>query len=165
RVKVKSKSSGKGLSSGGSSSSSSQYEYYANFAVGLCEGPITRIGRVWADGEEIDLAQYTHRIHYGTEDQEPDSLIVAKEGADNAPAYRGLAYIVFEAMNLARFGERVPQLSFEVFRGVDDLEGRIRAVTLIPAAGEFIYETREVWQDDGFGRAVSENRHTTLDGT
>src|SRR5690606_16154943 len=87
------------------------------------------------------------------------------EGADNAPAYRGLAYIVFEEMNLARFGERVPQLSFEVFRGVDDLEGRIRAVTLIPAAGEFIYETREVWQDDGFGRAVSENRHTTLDGT
>ena len=31
------------------------FSYFANFAVGLCEGPIAGIRRVWADGREIDL--------------------------------------------------------------------------------------------------------------
>ena len=30
------------------------YFYYANFAVALCEGPVARIGRIWADGRELD---------------------------------------------------------------------------------------------------------------
>ncbi len=55
----------------------------------------------------------------GSDDQLPDSLIEAKEGAGNAPAYRGLAYIVFERLALADFGNRIPQLSFEVHRAVD----------------------------------------------
>ena len=46
--------------------------------------------------------------------QEPDPLIVAKEGAENAPAYRGLAYVVFEHLPLADFGNRIPQFAFEV---------------------------------------------------
>ena len=35
-----------------------------------------------------------------------DSLIAAKLGAGNVPAYRGLAYIVFERLPLADFGNR-----------------------------------------------------------
>src|SRR6478672_7872519 len=31
------------------------YSYFANFAVGLCSGPIGRIGRIWADGKPLDL--------------------------------------------------------------------------------------------------------------
>ncbi|MFN3398618.1 MAG: ATP-binding protein, partial [Sulfurimicrobium sp.] len=42
--------------------------------------------------------------------------IQAVQGADNAPAYRGLAYVVFEDMPLERFGDRIPQLAFEVIR-------------------------------------------------
>ena len=67
-----------------------------------CEGVVDRMGRVWADGKEIDIAPFTTRFYHGLEDQEADSLIVAKEGADNAPAYRGLAYIVFERLPLER---------------------------------------------------------------
>jgi hypothetical protein len=32
-------------------------------------------------------------------------------------------------MPLARFGNRIPQLNFEVFRAVDDFEQTVRAVS------------------------------------
>jgi hypothetical protein len=63
-------------------------------------------------------------------------------GAANTPAYRGTAYVVFEELPLDRFGNRMPQLSFEVFRPILDgttAESVVRAVTLIPASGEFTY--------------------------
>lgn len=164
RRKVKGSGSGKGVGSG-SASGGTTYKYYANWAVALCEGPISRIGRVWADGDELDLSSYAHRIHYGAGDQAADPLIIAKEGTDNAPAYRGLAYIVFEGMDLEKFGNRLPQLNFEVFRAVDDMEARVKAITMIPASSEFAYETVEVTQDDGLGGTISENRHTLADGT
>jgi hypothetical protein len=152
---------GKGLNAGGGATAAA-YRYFANFAVALCEGEATRLGRVWADGEEITLSDYTYRFHTGGETQTPDSLIEAKEGAGNAPAYRGLAYIVFERLPLEDFGNRIPQLNFEVFRAVDDFEGQVRGVTLIPAAGEFAYHPEEVRVDAGAGSTYSENRHTTL---
>ncbi len=36
-----------------------EYRYFANFAVALCEGEISGIGRVWADGQELDLVGST----------------------------------------------------------------------------------------------------------
>lgn len=142
------------------------YEYFANFAIGLCEGPISHVGRVWADGTELDLSRFTYRVHTGSQDQAPDSLIEAKEGTGSAPAYRGLAYIVFERMPLADFGNRIPQLNFEVFRPVDELEAMVRAVTLIPAAGEFAYEpTLEVQRYEGLGDWSPENTNTRLGRT
>jgi hypothetical protein len=152
---------GKGLNVG-AGASSTQYRYYANFAVALCEGEVTRLGRVWADGDEITLSDYTYRFYTGSETQAPDSLIEAKEGAGNAPAYRGTAYIVFERLPLEDFGNRIPQLNFEAFRAVDDFEAQVQGVTLIPAAGEFAYHPEEVRVDGGDGVTYSENRHTTL---
>ena len=46
----------------------------------------------------------------------PDPLIAAQKGADNTPAFRGLAYLVLRGFDVSAFGNRVPQLSFEVFR-------------------------------------------------
>src|SRR5437762_7785728 len=80
------------------------YSYFANFAVGLCAGPIGRVGRIWADGKPLDLHGVTFRTYTGSEGQTPDPLIVAREAAGNAPAYRGLAYVVFERLPLADFG-------------------------------------------------------------
>jgi hypothetical protein len=131
----RSKSGGKG--GGGQKTVTTTYAYFANFAVGLCEGPIGFVRRVWADGREIDLTTIAMRVYRGTEDQEPDPLIVAKEGAADVPAYRGLAYVVFERFPLADFGNRLPQLSFEVVRPVGGLGQRLAAVTVIPGAGEF----------------------------
>ena len=152
---------GKGLGGGAAATPTRvDYSYFANFAVGLAEGVVTRIGRVWADGKEIDLSGVTFRLYHGTEQQLPDSLIEAKEGAGLAPAYRGLAYIVFERMPLAKFGNRLPQLAFEVFRAVDGFEQLVRAVTIIPGAGEFVYETSEVQRSTAAAAWVAESSHT-----
>ncbi len=126
-----------------------EYRYYANAAYAICEGEITRVGRIWADGKELDQSDYTIRVYRGDEDQTADGLIAGKEGgSDETPAYRGTAYIVFENMPLANFGNRLPQLNFEVFRAVDDFETLVRAVTLIPSAGEFVYEDDSVIRVD-----------------
>ena len=156
---------GKGRSRGGGGGAAApvqqiEYRYYANFAVGLAEGPITGLGRVWADGRELDLAGVTWRLHHGGEDQAPDALIVAREGAGNVPAFRGLAYVVFERLPLAQFGNRLPQLSFEVQRAIDDVHDQIRAVVLIPGTGEFAYATEPVTRLGAGGVRLYENVHT-----
>ena len=46
---------------GGGSGKQIEYRYYANFAVALAEGEITALGRVWADGQELDLGSVTWR--------------------------------------------------------------------------------------------------------
>lgn len=148
-----------GKGGGGQSTTETTYSYYANFAVGLCEGRIGRVARIWADGQPLDLSNLTIRVHAGTEDQQPDPLIVAKQGAANAPAYRGVAYVVFERLPLAGFGNRIPQLAFEIVRPVGKLEQMVRAVTLIPGTTEFGYEPATVVQVLGWGEAAPENRH------
>lgn len=96
------------------------YSYTANFAVALASRPILGIGRIWADGrllrgEAGDLkVPGILRIYTGDGDQQPDPLIAADVGPDRCPAYRGLAYVVFEALDLAEFYNRVPALTFEV---------------------------------------------------
>ena len=135
------------------------YSYFANFAVGICEGPIARIGRVWADGEPIDLADVHHRIHLGGEDQPADSLIEAREGATGTPAYRGTAMVVFERLPIGDYGNRLPQLAFEVFRPAGGVEDEIRAVVIIPGASEFAYDPLPVYTTRGPGRRVTINRH------
>src|SRR5438270_10272036 len=135
--------------------------YFGNFAVGLCEGVIGGVGRIWADGKPLDLTAKTIRVHRGTEEQAVDDLILAKEGPNNSPAYRGLAYVVFERLPLADFGNRIPQLSFEIIRPVGQLERMVRAVTLIPGSTEFGYETSPLVSILAPGTSRQENRHVT----
>ncbi|MBV8688401.1 MAG: phage tail protein [Alphaproteobacteria bacterium] len=96
------------------------YSYSVSFAVALSGRPIRSVGRIWADGKLLrgeagDFKTPTgFRLHEGDEAQAPDPLIVAAEGAGGAPAYRGLAYAVFEDFELADYGNRIPSLSFEV---------------------------------------------------
>jgi len=138
-------SGGKGMGGGPAvTTNATTYSYFANLAVGLCEGPIGAVLRIWADGKLLDLSGLVFRTYTGEETQSPDPLIVAKEG--DVPAYRGLAYVVFERLPLANFGNRIPQLSFEVLRPVGKLEQMARAVTLIPGSTEFGYDTATVVQ-------------------
>jgi hypothetical protein len=137
------------------------FRYFANFAVGLCEGPIASVRRVWADGREIDLTAIEMRVYRGDEEQLPDPLIEAKQGEGMAPAYRGLSYVVFERLPLDTFGNRIPLLQFEVLRPVGKLESQIRAVTIIPGATEHGYQTVQVTEKTGEGSGRILNRHTT----
>ncbi|MEL6861515.1 MAG: glycoside hydrolase/phage tail family protein [Pseudomonadota bacterium] len=122
-----------------------EYTYSVSIAVALCQGPITRVDRIWANGEVLPLHEYNWRLYRGDERQLPDPLIEAIEGAGEAPAYRGTAYIVFEDLPLDAFGNRLPQLSFEVVRagqaGTDSLNASVTGVNIIPASGEFVYAT------------------------
>jgi hypothetical protein len=144
---------------------STNHRYSLSFAVGLCEGEIARVARVWANGELLDLSRVAWRLHTGAEDQAPDALIEAIEGADAAPAYRGLAYVVFEDLPLEAFGNVIPQLSFEVVRpapthgGERRFEDMVRGVCLIPGAGEFVYATDPVLRRLGPGQETPENVH------
>ncbi|MEM5473425.1 glycoside hydrolase/phage tail family protein [Hoeflea sp. AS60] len=135
------------------------YHYHANFALGLCEGPIAFIRRVWADGRELDLETLDMRIYRGTATQLPDPLVEAKQGTGRAPAWRGLAYVVFERLPLDDFGNRIPTLQFEVVRPVGLLEPAIRAVSLIPGSTEHGYATTPVRESLGVGSARLLNRN------
>ncbi len=135
------------------------FSYLGNFAIGICEGTIADIRRVWADGREIDLGSIEMRLHRGTASQSVDPLIEAKQGAGNAPAYRGLAYVVFENLPLDPYGNRIPVFQFEVLRTVGPLEGRIRAITLIPGATEHGYDTQKVTEKIGEGEVRIINRN------
>src|SRR3954468_18822442 len=154
-------SGGKGHLVSGPRTATTTYSYFGNFAVGLCEGVIGGVGQIWADGKPLDLTGKTIRVHRGTEQQAVDDLILAKEGPNNSPAYRGLAYVVFERLPLADFGNRIPQLSFEIIRPVGALERMVRAVTLIPGTTEFGYETSPLVSILAPGTSAQENRHVT----
>ena len=151
----------KASSKGGPQATQTDYSYYANFAVGLCEGEIEAIGKCWADGKEIDLERFSPRIYKGTETQTVDSLIAANE--DAAPAYRGLAYIVFERLALAQFGNRIPQLAFEVIRGGNSVATAVKAMSIIPGSTEFGYDTTVVTRKIAQGKTASENAHVSAE--
>jgi hypothetical protein len=78
------------------------------------------VRRIWADGNLLrgqagDFKTETgFRLCSGDDDQAVDPLIAAAEGAGLTPALRGCAYAVFENLQLADFGNRIPSLTFEV---------------------------------------------------
>lgn len=124
----------------------SEFTYSISFAVGLCEGVIAGVDRIWANGAPLETAGIDMRVYTGTEDQSPDPIITATEGGE-APAFRGTTYIVFEDFPLAAFGNRLPQLNVEVVRTgerVGRLENMIQSVNLLPGSGEFAYATEIV---------------------
>jgi hypothetical protein len=111
------------------------YSYTANLAVALASRPIMGIGRIWADGKLLRGADGdlkvggTLRIHTGEGDQPSDPLIAANEGASRCPACRGLAYVVFEDLDLSEYYNRIPALTFEVLAdeafGLQDIVGEL----------------------------------------
>ncbi len=142
-----------------------EYSYFANVAFALCEGEIAGVRRIWADGREIDRNDFEVRVYRGSEDQPVDPLIEAKQGAGNAPAYRGLAYVVFERFALGDYGNRIPQFQFEVLRPVGETARQVRAVCLIPGATEYGLSPRLITQQRRPGDSSAANRHVLHAGT
>jgi hypothetical protein len=98
-----------------------------SFAYGLSSGFIEDVGRIWADGRLIRDGEgrqdvsFTLRLHHGDEDQLSDPLIASLLGEENAPAFRGIAYLVFENFDLSTFGNRLPLITVEVLAGGDPI--------------------------------------------
>jgi hypothetical protein len=153
------RSGGKGGGGGGGTTTVETFSYSANFALGLCEGEIATLRRVWADGQLLDLSRVTMRVYTGSRNQMPDPLIAAKQGGTGTPAFRGLAYVVFENFVLEDYGNRIPLMQFEVVRSTGGLEAQIKAVTMIPGSTEHGYSTVPVTEETGFGQMRVINRN------
>jgi hypothetical protein len=109
------------------------YSYSASFAVALSARPIRAVHRIWADGKLLRGAAGdwkseigAFRLYMGDESQPVDPLIASAEGLGNTPAFRGVAYAVFEHLQLADFANHIPSLSFEV--EADDGDVTVHAI-------------------------------------
>ena len=104
----------------GGTARATTFSYSAHLAVGVCAGPVGAIHRIWADSKLIFDRAFNGvyadaiRIYTGTATQTPDALVEGFVGTGNAPAYRGTAYVVFENLKLEHYGNRIPNLTFEV---------------------------------------------------
>ena len=108
------KSGGKG---GGGKTTTRTYTYSANFAVGLCQGPIVGVRRIWVGPDLIydagssdpdtlaasNAAASGFQVYLGTDNQAADARMQATLGVANTPAWRGLAYLVFYDLALERY--------------------------------------------------------------
>ncbi len=114
-------SSSGGGKGGGASSVSTTYTYSLNVAVAIGAGEIGSVQTIWADSKIIyQNGVWTAGVvagasfHRGTDDQGVDPLLESWIGAGLVPAYKGIAYVVLEGLQLANFGNRLPNLTFEV---------------------------------------------------
>lgn len=157
--------SGGGGKGGPSRPDTNAYSYTVSLAVALCEGVIDGVGRIWADGTEVAPADLNMRMYPGDGTQLPDPKLEAIEGAGQVPAYRGTAYVVFEDLNLAPFGNRVPQFSFEVLRADRVFDGRpdaeparaVKGVAMIPGTGEYALATEPALIEYSLGASKTAN--------
>ena len=164
--------SGGGKGGGGSSATQTNYTYSATLAVAICEGPITKIERIWADSLLVDLtnpANGSFTLYYGDEAQLPDPYVSTFYTTGQNPAYRGMAYVVIENFPLADFGNRIPNFTFEVDRVMrlpGDLEDKIKGVAMIPGAGEYVYDTvvqtKTTGQSNAHGVLVQAGKTETI---
>lgn len=120
------------------------------------------VRRRWADGKLIrgSGGQFTvstnFRVANGGEDQLVDPLIASIETIARTPAYRGLALAIFEDLQLAEFGNRIPVMSFEI--EADDVPVPI-AQLVVDASGGLIEltEIRAVAGYAAHGSSIGES--------
>lgn len=102
------------------------WTYSCTFAMGLCKGPIKGVRRIWANNKLVyDVSEgntgfvgdikFRMNFYSGNETQLPDPIMEQHLGVGNTPAYRGLAYIVFDDLDLSQFGsDGIPNFEFEL---------------------------------------------------
>lgn len=103
---------------------------YRTYAIGICEGPIMGVLRVWRNNVLVydareeptlppeDSAAFleTARFFLGDFEQLPSSDLEAMLGVGTTPAFRGTAYMVMALDDLTDLGGAVPQYTFQVDR-------------------------------------------------
>lgn len=68
----------------------------------------------WQRKDKATAKMAAVRFYPGSYTQEPDPLIESLEGVGEVPGYRGTCYVVIERLELADFGNRIPNLEFEI---------------------------------------------------
>jgi hypothetical protein len=139
---------------GGPTQTTKTYSYSVNCAVGVCEGEVNGISRIWADAKLIydarpqldgeSDADYAARavasaallanaeIYLGSAAQLADPTIESFEGVGNVSAFRDLVYVVFSNFQLDEYGNRIPNFRFEVS-------------TVASGSGQQVFTTSGTW--------------------
>lgn len=179
---------------GGPSATNVTYTYDATFAVALCEGPIIGVRKIWLDAKLVydfsssgtaetiiasNRAASGITIYTGSSTQNADSVLEGINGSGNTPAYRGTAYIVFEKLQLAEFGNRVPNVTAEVIgSGSTDFLGELAVRTFGSPQSPYDFINRVLSSEKGWdfigynngifylwdGQFSGRILHVTLDG-
>jgi len=96
------------------------YAYDATWAVAFCEGEIEGIRKIWLDNvlaydynDPINsvLDGSNSYFYIGDTSQTPNWIIQGKQ--PNTPAYRNVVYIVLSAIQLEKYGNRIPSVTIE----------------------------------------------------
>lgn len=132
-LKERSKTTG-GSGKGGGSPEVTEYSYSTSLAIYICEGTLTKVRRIWANEKVIYdwrtggsptyaswLDSSKVRVYLGDQTT-ADAAIEADKGAGNVPAFKGIAYVVFEDLQLAEVGNGPPNFTFEVESNHANLE-------------------------------------------
>src|SRR5690606_24714981 len=103
---------------------------YRTYAIGVCEGPITRFVRIWRNNTLVfDVSEFPQKTHeenveflkharffLGTWDQNPSPALEKIFGVGTTPSHRGTAYMVMEDEELTDLRGAIPQWMFQVER-------------------------------------------------
>lgn len=117
---------------GGPSVQTTEYTYRCSVACLIGAGILSRCKKVWAnnkviydvDGVETGTGLFSAlRFYPGTQTQLPDPTIESYLGVGEAPAYRGSAYVVIADLQLADYGNRLPNLEFLIEARDDETVG------------------------------------------
>lgn len=120
------------------------YSYSTSLAVALSSRRIRAVKRIWADGNLLRTSdgrfreRCVFRSYLGSEDQMPDPLIASAVGAGAASGFRGMAYVVFEGLELGAFGNRIPSLTFEVEADASAVDSGVIGNDLLNEAGRCV---------------------------
>ena len=160
--------------SGSGGGGSTNYTYTCSFAMSLCERDTLSgktLGRIWADGKliynggvipaKVGFTAGSYKFYDGSEAQLPDPTMEALLGVGNVPAYRGQVYFVFTDLELGKYGNRLPNLSFELNAAA--LTGSLGSITSqiltpieaaygpysgfsVPALMTYVSSTNQIWE-------------------
>ena len=86
----------------------------ANTLLGLPLGALPAILPVLQEALKTQALFSSIKVYPGNFTQGPDPTMVAALGVGNVPAYRGTAYVVIENLQLADFGNMLPNLEFVI---------------------------------------------------
>lgn len=111
-----------------------EYNYHTHVAVALCEGVVNSLTKIWANGKLIfdndgsgtgsepivwaagsaQARAAEIRFYPGSFTQPVDTTMEGDIGAGDVPAYLGTCYVMFDTLQLADFGNRLPNFEFEI---------------------------------------------------
>jgi hypothetical protein len=133
-------------------SSNGGVTYSCSFAVAFCEGPISQVIRIWANGQiiydatsvdDIAVKNIAFHFHNGDNSQGPEGYIqdwVSKNVTDASgavPSFRGTCYILFPDFPMNDFSNTIPSISAELSTVQPDTQNTLSQWSnIVPAAPE-----------------------------